>query len=353
MANSSLAAIRTKVRRLTRSLSENQLSTADLDQYINTFVLFDFPEHLRLFNLLTTLTFYTNPFQDVYTTSAVDTDPLYNLNNKNITIKPPIYIAGYQALYLESREQFYGIYPQLNSISSIGVTGDALTTRFAGVINTQQAQIPQNVVQLTVLLKNNVLFSSSDSSGNGLAMIDTPISPLVGNLSVPNQNPTSLVAQDPNNYINYTTGQFVVTFPTAPATGIAINSQTIPVQPSLPQTMLFFDGQFTLRPVPDQPYRVQMEVYVQPTELLASNQEPNLSEWWQYIAYGAAKKIFEDRMDLESVQQIMPEFKTQECLVLRRTIVEQTSQRTATIYTQDNCSAGSYGPGWWSGGGSF
>jgi len=54
---------------------------------------------------------------------------------------------------------------------------------------------------------------------------------------------------------------------------------------------------------------------------------PEISEWWQYIAYGAAKKVFEDRMDLESVQLIEPEFREQETLVLRRTIVQQSNKR--------------------------
>ena len=108
------------------------------------------------------------------------------------------------------------------------------------------------------------------------------------------------------------------------------------MQPTLPQTLFFYDGKFFLRPVPDQPYRVQMEVYKRPTELLQSGQNPELNEWWQYIAYGAAKKIFEDRMDLESVQMILPEYKKQEALILRRTIVQQTSQRTSTIYEQES-----------------
>ena len=76
---STLSQIQTKVRRLTRSVSENQLATADLNNYINTFVLYDFPEHLRLLNLKTVLTFYTQPFVDTYTNNTSDpTNPLYN-----------------------------------------------------------------------------------------------------------------------------------------------------------------------------------------------------------------------------------------------------------------------------------
>jgi hypothetical protein len=354
MADSTLQAIRTKVRRLTRSLSEDILPTTDIDNYVNTFVLYDFPEHLRLFNLLSTFTFYTEPYQDVYTTSTDINSPFFNFINNVITVNPPIYIAGYQALFMESESQFYGIYPKLATIASIGIAGDGSTTQFSGVVTSAQSNVPPTVtLQGTILVKNQVLFSSIANDSSGLAMIDYPISASIGNLYVPGTAPTSTSVQDPNNYINYLTGQFVVTFVSAPGVGQPINSQTLPQVASLPQAMLFYDGSFTLRPIPDQPYAVTMEVFIQPTQLLTSNQSPDLAEWWQYIAYGAAKKVFEDRMDLESVAQILPEFTKQQNLINRRTIVQQTTQRTQTIYTQDTGAAGAYGPGYWSGGGSM
>jgi hypothetical protein len=362
-ADSTLTAIQTKVRRLTRSPSVNQLSDGDLNQYINTFITYDFPEHLRLFNLRTTFTFYTQPYVDAYPTnlSPISDEeiiyPLQNFDNLYLTIHPPIYIAGYQGLYLESREQFFGIYPKLNFINSIGVTGDGMTTSFSGVINTQQATTQAGLQQTTVILQNQVLFSSIDSNFNGLGLIDYPLYPTyqqpnMGCLGLPGQPPENLEAFE-YGFINYVTGEFTINFPVAPGAGEQINYQVVPVQPALPQTMCYYDSTILLRPVPDQVYRVQMEVYARPTYLLETNQSPQLEEWWQYIAYGAAKKVLEDRMDMDTVQLIMPEFKKQENLILRRTIVEMTSQRASTIYTQDNGAAGAYGPGWWSGGGTF
>ena len=43
MANATLGAIRNKVRLLTHSPSTAQLADADIDQYVNTFILYDFP----------------------------------------------------------------------------------------------------------------------------------------------------------------------------------------------------------------------------------------------------------------------------------------------------------------------
>lgn len=358
MADSSLQAIETKIRRLTRSPSDAQLSTNDIKEYVNTFVLYDFPEHLRDFALRTTFTFYANAFQDVYPTdkSMSPDDPLYDFQNRYITVHPPVYIAGYNSFYTQSREQFFGIYPLTNSILTIGASGDGLTTKFSGVINNNTGPNFVNPTlsnQTSVLLKNNVLFSSVNLYNQGISLIDVPVLDSItlqptsyGNLYVPGTEPstpptavapyTPTVGGTPNadNYINYLTGEFTATFPSAPGVGQAINSQTIPQVVSLPQALLYYDDAFTLRPVPDQPYRVDFEVYIRPTELLESNSEPKLSQWWQYIAYGAAKKVFEDRGDLESVQLIMPEFKKQESLVLRRTIVQYTNERTATIYTE-------------------
>ena len=348
MPDSTLQAIENKVRRLTRSPSEAQLSTADLDNYINTFIFYDFPEHLRLFDLRQTFTFYTQPNIDTYSTTTTNPyDPFYNFKNKYITVHEPAYIAGYPALFSQSREQFFGIYPMVSNIASIGIIGDGVTTRFTGTVNNANAPYPN--ITNTPILQNQVLFSSVDVGNNALAMIDSPLSSEIGQLYQYN----GPVTPDINNTINYITGQFTVTFPTAPAAGAAINSETVPYVAALPQALCYFNNTFILRPVPDQSYAVNVEVYIRPTELLASDQSPDIEQWWQYIAYGSAKKILEDRMDLDSVQLIMPEFQKQETLVLRKTLVQYAKERTGTIYTEST-GIGSGNSGWgWGGTGNF
>lgn len=311
---STLDKIRIKVRRLSRSPSPSQISDSEIDEYINTFVLYDFPEHMRMFYLRQTLTFYTRPNVDTYSTNTtVVTDPLYNFKNRYLTTASPVYIAGVPAYFTQSREQFYGIYPKYSSIQSIGTTGNGILTNFTGTLS----GVP--------VLANNVVFDSIDINGNGLVLADDGL----GNLLVPDG-----VATVPASTINYLTGAYVLNFPVAPMAAAVINSQTYPFAPSRPSAMLYYSGDFILRPVPDQPYAVNLEVFVRPSELLTNSQQPELAEWAQYIAYGATKKIFEDRMDQESVQIIMPEFHKQELLILRRTLVQNSNQRTATIYTE-------------------
>lgn len=348
---STLANIRTKIRRLTRTPSESQLSSNDINNYVNNFILYDFPEHLRLFNLRTTFTFYCQPNVDTYSTNTtVATEPLYNFSNKYISMEGPVYIAGYQAFFSQSREQFFAIYPFVNNIFQIGI-GDGVTTNFTGVINLSnptQPPPPSNIQQNLGILKNNVTFASVDTSGFGLTLKDVPnsLAPKTANLYVPNDLVTS------KGTLNYITGAYNLTFPTAPAANTPINVEYVMYQATLPQAMLFYNGIFTLRPVPDQPYPITMDIFQRPDALLSDVDVPGLSEWWQYIAYGASKKIFEDRMDMDSVQMIMPEFKQQERLILRRTLVQNSNQRAASIYTEQVGLTNS-GYGWGFGSGGF
>ncbi len=372
-----LLAIQTKVRRLTRSPSQAQLDDDALNDYINTFVIYDFPEQLRTFNLREPFNFTCNPYQDVYPTNVANfygaanasSNPLYNFQNNYITVHPPVYIAGFQQFYTQSREQFFSIYPRTQSIASINQVGNGVQTLYSGTIQTPLGQpilLNAGLVnqQVSTIQQNTVLFSSVDINGNGLAMVDVPaVDALTGNPTVwgslvPNAQvlPAPILLNSPyitgsqvvptgmstTNYINYTNGNFAVTFPVAPGSLMPIVSQTTPQVVGLPQALLYYNNEFTLRPIPDMPYTVNFEVYARPTRLLQTNSVPALEEYWQFISYGAARKIFQDRMDIDSVALIEPEFKAQLDLCNRRTLVQITNERTATIYTEQT----SYGANW-------
>jgi len=88
-ALTTLSQIYTKVRRLVRAPSTMQLSNSDINDYINTFILYDLPESLRLFNLRKTFTFYTTPYVDTYPLNLADetintNNQFYNFKNKYI-----------------------------------------------------------------------------------------------------------------------------------------------------------------------------------------------------------------------------------------------------------------------------
>jgi len=324
MADSTLTAIRNKVRRITRSPSEANLTTAQLDQYINTFVLYNFPEHIRLTTLRSTLTFYTDPNIDIYQTNTINiNDPLYNFKNRYISVHPPVFMAGNQSVYLQSREQFFAIYPKVQSIQNTGQTGNGVNTLFSGTLS----QIP--------VLLNEVMFTSKDANGAGIVVRDVPRIDavtgkftIIGDLVEPNDTAVSL------GTINYVTGVYSFNFPVAPANGEPVTSQTVPYTAGMPQVLLFYDTKFQIRPVPDKVYAIQMEVFLRPTELLSANQSPDLEQWWEYISVGAALKVFEDRVDTESMAQIDPLFKRYEDMVMSNTVMQLSNQRSPTIYSE-------------------
>ncbi len=318
MPDSTLAAIRLKVRRLTRSPSTAQITDLTIDDYINTFVLYDFPEHLRLFTLKTTLEFYVEPNIDIYPPSTVATDPLFEFDQRFITFEGPVYIAGFEARLTQSREEFYRIYPFINSVVDTQLAGDGVTVAFAGTLG----QIP--------ILQNQVMFTATDTADSGLVLTDqvaagaVPAFP-IGILTSPDGVSTGT--------INYLTGAFTLNWGVAPALNEIIFAETVPYVAARPNMLLYFNNTFFVRPVPDKSYKIILDAYVRPTDMINdSTAQPELQQWWQYIAYGAAKKIFEDRMDMDSIELIMPEYKQQERLVLRRTIVQQANERIATIY---------------------
>ena len=106
MADSTLVAIRTKIRRLTQSPSESQITDLEINEYINTFILYDFPEHLRLMPMEDTVTFYTKPNVSTYETSLVLGDPLYNFKNTYITTHLPVTVGGKEIRFTQSLGEY-------------------------------------------------------------------------------------------------------------------------------------------------------------------------------------------------------------------------------------------------------
>lgn len=313
MADSTLAAIQTKIRRITGLLSPNQITDAAIDEYVNTFIAYDFPEELRLFTLRTTITWWCLPYIDQYVTDATQmaVPQLTNYNQNYITTHPPMYAAGFKLLYSQSREEFFNYWPFTNSIQQ-EATGNGILTDFAGVLTGYP------------VLRNNVSFVSVDANNNGLELHDDGN----GNLVSPNNQGIG------PNTIDYVTGAFQISYNAPPGQGVSINSETFPYTTGRPTSLLYFNNIFTLRPVPDQPYPIVMEAYKRPTQLIQAGQSPELEEWWQYIAYGAAVKLMQDLANYERVEVLMPEFKKQERLVLRRTTQQLSNERAMTIYTQ-------------------
>lgn len=305
---STLDRIRIKVRRLTRNPSQAQLSNADIDDYINNFVLYSLPAHMKLGTLETVLTFFTKPNVDTYETNTTDADdPLYNFSNIYTNVLEPLYIDGTRSFFYQTLEDFYNAYPRNYTSIELG-TGDGGSTNFTGGFDSYP------------ILQNSITVSSVNTIGDPLLATDNGDGEFTGDA-------------DPLSSISYATGQVYISFTSAPASGETIWLSGISYEASKPIAMLFFQNQFVLRPVPDRAYRVEVKVYRRPTQFINSTDVPELSEWWEYIAIGASIKILQDRLDAQGVNLLIPMFDEQELLIGRRKIIQNAGRRTETIYS--------------------
>lgn len=329
-----LQAIQTKVRRLTRSLSQELLTDTDLNNYINTFITYNFPAELRLFSLRTKVTFYTQPGVGEYSAESTNpADPLYNFNNIYMTVHPGVYINGTVGFFTQYPDVFFGNYPQQTQPQDTGLRGNGTSGPFTGFL-TINNPFPQNQGQNSnLLLQGSVVFQCLDNSGTAMVIVDYPVSNTTGALGLPRQPQT---LPSPYGQIDYQTGAFTLNFPssTAAGSGNILYGTAFFYTPGLPLAVLYYNNSFVLRPVPDKVYSVTLEADIRPTVLLEQNDVPGLEQWWQWIAYGSALLILQDRMDDESIAKIMPEYKNQMNQVNRTNLVQLTNQRSVTIYTQ-------------------
>lgn len=343
-----LSDIITKIRRITGRPSQFQISDSDIISYINTFYLNDFPEHLRLQSLRVNYQFTTTANIPVYDFPT----GLY------LTNMPPVYIANYQSYMTQSRENFFRINPELNFLQQNLYTGNgSSTTPYTGEFLTQTPILPgfkrnpPGAYSATPVppaqINWNVMIS-----GLGPANAVSGISP---SYSLVDDGQGNLYAVDdvldafgnlpaPRGSVNYITGAVTINqfasggVAVAIPNGNPINAAYVPYVPTLPMSVAFYQDQFLLYPIPDQAYNVSFEAYMYPTAFMATNTAatPQLTEWWQLLAYGAADKIFSDNGDFENMQKFRALLKEQMDLVQRRTIVQYTGERTMSIYTEQS-----------------
>ncbi len=353
-----LGDIVSKIRRITKSPSQNQITDDQIVQYINTYFLYDFPQELRLKNCLSNYTFATIPFQESY---RLPTDTI-------ITVEPPVYIAGYESFFTQSQDNFYRLYPRL-SLQYRGPSGNGTVGPYPITLS------PPAGVQMEGVLQNNVVLSVLDSNGLATAIAtDTPINTTIGNITGQG------IAAAPTSTINYVTGVITVYFSSVVPTTDTIWVQYVPYVASRPTAMLFYQDTIYLRPIPDASYLVNIQAFINPIAAItgasfnppigqtytpaigAGTNDPvapmppnvnpiargfvsdtdtaQVKQWWQLIAWGAALKIFEDRGDIDNISKFMPLYDNQRRLVLRRTLVEQANERAQTIYTDQTSHGG-------------
>lgn len=358
-ADNTVVYIRQKVRRLTVSSSENALATADIDQYINRFYLNDFPYAIKMNQMRSVYTFFTEPFRDRYPLDV----------NFNMGVTAPLYVEGILGSLFKDRQQFYNIWPKWPTKFN-PISGDGITTSF--LFNVPGPFLSKEVVLGGTDANDNPISVNDDGNGNLLLQVPNPVvtipaitaaNPVSSTIPIPgmhNQNTLNpglnyqgtqtLGFTNAIGTVDYVTGNFNINFPVAPAAGTQITLWVSQYQTGRPFSVLFWNNEFTIRPVPKLIHKVELEVYLTPVQFMLSTDLPILNQWAQYLAYGAAMEILRDRQDFEGVEGLMEGFKRQEALVLERQTIEEIGQPNINLFntTQPYSVYGGWG-GWGNG----
>lgn len=338
MAVGTLQAIRLKIRRLTGTGTSLQLTDAQIDDYINSFYLYDFPAQFRSLKL-----------KDKYTFNTIRGVDTYAFDSENYTtIEQPCYCMKREIKLFNNPWPFYGVnfnwQYQTNFAICDGTAGPYSGFTQAKPIIRSVNNNPANTTQSTpsqipypVSRVQNILITTNVTNGLTYNVTDDGQGNLIGDCV--------------SGTIDYDTG-FInnLVFTGATTANENIQIQFNPVQLSIPLSILFFQNQFCLRPVPSGGFTIELIAYRQPSQALfatgGSQGLPELTEWWETLAFGASKKIYQDRLDMDGVAMMEQFLQQAYSLNETRTYAQLGKQSISTIYKdQINQNYGSTGLG--------
>ena len=342
-----------KVRRLTGSGTSLQLSDAAIIDYINSFYLYDFPAQFRSLKL-----------KDKYTFNTIQGLDTYPFDSEHYTtVEMPCYCMKREIKLFQDPWSFYGVnfnwQQQENFATGDGTatySGTCSSTPLIASINNNPAVttatsntsvfptgFPPSFPQANISRVQNILITANVAFGSTLNVTDDGAGNLIGDCI--------------SGTINYETGAISLVFTNNIPSGNEIQIQYNPVQPSIPLSILFFQNQFTLRPVPDRGYTIELIAYRQPSQALLGSEDPDnptltgipeLKEWWELLAYGAAKKVYEDRLDSDGIALMDKGIKERYDVATARTYAQLGKQRISTLFAdqlQYNYGSGGWGFG--------
>lgn len=219
-------------------------------------------------------------------------------------------------------------------LNSFGIGSNTTTGKLLFI---QQNAVGDNVYLDTSNTQQPAIPNLSPLGGQGNANSNPPPPP--SSYSV---YPPSPLTPQYCGSVNYVTTQINLLIPVPLQAGSQLNIWAATYQVGRPYNLLFWNNEFTIRPVPDNVYLVEVETYQTPSQFMQTTDHPILNQWAQYIAYGAAREILRDRQDMEGVANLEEGFVRQEALVLERQSIEEIGQPNITLF---NSTSNGYGWG--------
>ncbi len=141
-----------------------------------------------------------------------------------------------------------------------------------------------------------------------------------------------LYSQTPVGTVNYVSGQFSFSTPLPLQAGTTLTIWVSQYQTGKPYSLLFWNNELHIRPVPKLPHKITIETYLTPVQFMMTTDSPILNQWVKYLAYASSCEILRQRQDMAGVENLMEGFKRQEGLVLERQAVEEINQRNNTVF---------------------
>ena len=347
MSISTLGDIITKVRRLTGSGTSLQLTDSQIIDYINSFYLYDFPAQFRSLKLKDIYTFNTVPGIDVYP---------FDYNHWS-TVQAPCYVMKRPLKLFTNKNGFY------TSIMNWQFQQNfPFASPFSGILTAHPIiRSANNNPMVTTPLSSTLPFPTGipvpfpQSNISRVQNLLITVNTVSGSFVVTDDGNGNLIGDcQPTATIDYSTGQISNLIFTTPADAIGnIQVQYSPSKQTVPINLLFLQNQFTLRPVPDRSYTIEVTAYRLPSQVLLGSMDPDnpdlqgvpeLLEWFETLAYGAAKKVYEDRLDDDGIALMKMGLEERFNLNEVRTYAQLGSMSIDTIFRdQLTNNYGSYG----------
>ena len=331
-----------KIRIISASGNTDQVTDEKIIKYINSFYLYDLPAEFRNLKL-----------QDVYTFNTyqnIDTYP-FDFDHWE-TIENPVYCEKIPMVLFQDKGSFYRYNWKSQQLENFAI-GDGTTGPYnftvqaypitRSINNNPMAITPLSSTQIfpggyppvfnesTISRQQNILISANTATSS-LHVTDDGAGNLIGDCVA-------------GGTIDYFTGVVAnLVFTQAVPAGNNVTIQYLQSVLGKPYVMLFFQNQFTLRPIPDQAYTVEVTAYRRPSQALlgtTSSSSPNLAgrpellEWWELIAFGVAKKLYQDRLDDMGVQQMQKYYDEKLSNANTRTYGQLCKRQSITLFRDE------------------
>jgi hypothetical protein len=275
-----LDSIRQTARQVSGQLSATQLSSTQLDFFINVYYQYDLPRKLKIEEFYVQYTFPLFQNISTYDLPGDFTDPQQLAFTH---VEPKLFVNGQPIRYTQDTNVFYRHTPRDFAIEIITV-GDGITTTFT------YTTLYQPIVSD---YPSSVMIAAIPGQTNPPGMQQQIIDDGQGNLT-----------GDGTGTVDYLSGLITIIFTVPPPINATIQVTYHFEQVGTPNTVLFYNRQFTFFPTPNTLYQARIDAFKQPLALEEPTDVPLKPEWGEIIAIGAAMKILRNFGQFEKYKEL-------------------------------------------------